>query len=401
MDLAALSVMMGQPMSGGSPAGGGAPAAPAPAPQSGGGGIDPSAVFPDSGMADVLGPDAIKSARQAALFRAGLSLMAAGGPRPKGTRNIGADLLSAFDPSYFQSELDRQVQSKQVGMQFAAQRGIQQVSQKYRQTDPNESPIGRANRIASMASELAQYGPMGIQAAGQLSTIAKNLHDSIPETDLVEGSGPDGQTRGHWLVNKQDGTKLQFFPLGSVLTPAEQASHALQVQTSYDHERAPLLNAYQSLNAFHTVYDQVKSKSAIDPQQGATLVALANDVLHPGTHVDSQQLMAGQTGELPGELGHLINAILDAKHMTPEQARSLKEMVDGVAPQRATESAYMMNHWRGVWGSQVGNYPGVENIDDPWAGYGTGRPGTVTPAPKGGASGNADWSSAFPWIPKH
>ncbi len=404
MDLAALSVMMGQPMGGGAPTGG-APASPAPAaPPSGGGGGSPmDPVFPDNGYGDILGPDAIKAARQAALFRAGLSLMAAGGPRPKGTRNMGADLLNAFDPNYYQSEIDRQVQARQTGMQFAAQRGIAQVSQKYRQSDPNESPVGRANRVAAMASEMAQYGPMGIQAAAQLSSIAKNLHDSIPSTDLVEGvddqpNSPTQGQRGHWLVNKEDGSHIQFYPLGSVLTPSEQASHAQDVLNGYQKERLPLLQARQSYDAFHTIYDQVKSRSAIDPQQGATLVALANDVLHPGTHVDSQQLMAGQTGSLPGELGHLIEAIIDARHMTPEQAKSLKDMVDSVAPLRAHDSEYAANHWRGTWSSQVGNYPGIEQIDDPWSGF---KDGVQPPPGRGGNAGpggTIDWKSAFPWM---
>lgn len=408
MDLAALSVMMGQPMGGGSPAGGagGAPASPPPPTGGGGGGPSMDAAFPDQGYGDVLGPEAIKAARQAALFRAGLSLMAAGGPRPKGTRNMGADLLNAFDPNYYNSEIDRQVQARQTGMQFAAQRGIQQVSQKYRQTDPNESPVGRANRIASMASELAQYGPMGIQAAGQLSSIAKNLHDSIPSTELVEGvddqqGSPTAGQRGHWLVNKEDGSHIQFYPLGSVLTPSEQASHAQEVLSGFEREKAPLLQARRSLDAFNTIYDQVKSRSAIDPQQGANLIALANDVIRPGTRVDSQQLMSGQTGPLPGELGHLIEAFIDSKHMTPEQVQSLKAMVDGVVSHRMDESKYNFNHWRGTWSSQVGNYPGIEQIDDPWADYQSGSP---KPAPAGGSAGGAgggiNYQQAFPWM-KH
>lgn len=407
MDLAALSVMMGQPLDGSGSPGPGTPT-PSPAPQpsaptgAGDGGSPMDAAFPTSGYEGILDPQAIKAARAAALFRAGLALMAAGGPRPKGTRNVGMDLMNAFNPDYFNSELDRQVQAKQLGMQLGGTRAIQQITSQD-PGDPNESPVGRANRTAGMASRLLSVcaTPMCLQAAGQLSSIAKNLHDSIPKTEMVEGSDDTGR-RGHWLVSSEDGSRLQFFPLGANLTPSEQAAHAQEVLSGFQKERTPLYIAKQSLDAFHTIYDQVKSRSAIDPQQGATLVSLANDVLHPGTHIPEEQLMAGQTAELPGELGHIINAILDAKHMTPEQAKSLKDMVDSVAEQRATASAYVQNYWRGVWQTQVGNYPGVENIDDPWAGF---RPGVVNPAPRTGtagtgAGGTTDWSPVFPWL-KH
>lgn len=407
MDLAALSVMMGQPMGGGSaaPAGGpGGSPAPSPAPTGGGGSPDSGspldAAFPDAGYGQILGPDAIKAARQAALFRAGLALMAAGGPRPKGTRNVGADLMQAFDPSYFNSEIDRQTQAQQMSYQLQGRKALQQITANHPALDPNESLVGKASRIASMAADACALGPIGLQACQQLSGAAKSIRDTVGETELVDGSGPTGE-RGKWLISKESGERLQFYPIGTALTPSEQASQANDVRNGFMRERAPLLVARQSYQAFNTIYNQVKSRSAIDPQQGATLVSLANDVLHPGTHIPEEQLMAGQTAELPGELGHLINAILDARHMTPEQARSLKEMVDSVAPQRATESNYVANHWRGIWNAQVGpNYGGIDSIDDPWSNFKGGAEAPAPAAPGTGRGSPTDWSNVFPYTRK-
>lgn len=71
------------------------------------------ALFPTDAYKGLIDPAALKKLQGQALMRAGLRLMAAGGPRPQGTRNIGADIAGAIEGG--QGSVDQGAQ-KQLGM---------------------------------------------------------------------------------------------------------------------------------------------------------------------------------------------------------------------------------------------------------------------------------------------
>lgn len=337
MDPITLNVLMGLPPMGGPPTtgprgpqldmgGGAAPAAAPTAPASGGNGDFMDALFPSGGFENVVGPEAIKRARQASLLRAGLALMAAGGPRPMGTRNFGEDLMRAFDPATMNANVDREVQAQQMSFQMMGRQALMKALQDDPQPAESATATDRANWAGRMAARLAQAGPFAMPYAQQYAELGKTIRESAPSYTHVEGVTRNGQY-GDVLVNPENGEE-QFLPRQD-LSPDQQAQRLQGLLTDFRQSIAPYEDAARAYRSWQSIPRGAVGKAA-DEQR----VMAANDILNPGQHTSNPSLITDIS--LKGILEHLGLPT----GLTAEDRSNLSAMVENAIIQRRREAAH-------------------------------------------------------------
>jgi hypothetical protein len=259
-------------------------------------------LYPEGAFGGFLPPDVLRSERMAALRHAGLSLMAAGGPRPQGTRNVGADIAQAIDPAQWEQHLSGVAQT---GMQLQSMMKKLQDDQTAKQimaanpAKPNETPQQYEQRLRRLSGQFLQAG-LGDHAKVVSQMISEVRPEKI-ETDLVPpDKTPDGSVQ---LVNKQTGDVIKsWMPNAkSALTPSEKAEKTLAYRKEFDTQVGPVTGQMQAYKAY---------KAA--PWGGANdALKLANaiKIVVPSSTVTAAQVLSGQAEANFGGMG-LIGELL-------------------------------------------------------------------------------------------
>lgn len=120
-------------------------------------------IFPAGSYGDLIDPAQVRDEQNLAFRRAGLSILAGAGPQPRGTRNIGASIAQALDPSPWQQRLT------QVAQQAAAIKKMQAQADREAQVnaiigkfsvDPNATPEQQENRYRQLVAAFTSAGLM-------------------------------------------------------------------------------------------------------------------------------------------------------------------------------------------------------------------------------------------------
>ncbi len=150
------------------------------------------ALFPTDAYSGLIPPEGLKQLQGQALMHAGLRLMAAGGPRPQGTRNIGADIAGALEGGQqgLKQDAGQQLSLDQVRVQRQQMSDLKDLGKHvpYPQT-------GNIQDIKDWAGKASAYAL------------------SIGRPDLIEHIG--GFLRGMTAGTSSAGNKFATFKLDS------------------------------------------------------------------------------------------------------------------------------------------------------------------------------------------
>jgi hypothetical protein len=275
-------------------------------------------LFPAGASGASLSPEQLREEQQLALRKAGLSLLAGGGPRPYGTRNFGADLAQAFDPTDWQHRLSTVAeQSATIGQMQAKAKKEAQAAQIMSQFPPvqGETDQQRDQRLSKLVDAYQQAGLMDYAKA------ASDLRTSVRAPGLVERRGV---LYDHW---------------GNPVSTAPGGDAGIDGSQLYS-------TAVQRLNQFSDTHDAVmvlgRARAAqptvgqkLDPVTSATLISAAQRIL--GTHNSLAQdednpLKALAHAHSAGDLGKFLAAILSSGGgtLTTAQRDQILKLVDPV-----------------------------------------------------------------------
>lgn len=342
-----------------------------------------AAIYPAGSFGEMLPPDVLNNERHMALRHAGLSLLGAGGPRPQGTRNVGADFATAFDPSGWDQRL---ASVAQTGMQLhgmqkklqdeeTAQRILEQFKfhpSTDEPTEGDETPAHTAARYKGMAS--------AFQTANlpEHAQVSMHLHDEFKpgKVETTLHAMPDGTTQ---LLNTANGDVIKTWGAGQKpnLTPSEIASNTLAYRRQFETE---ISGAETALKAYKA-YTGTQAKGAVaDP------IRLANalKILVPSAGISVEQILSGNAAggdyAMLGPVGALLKAFDEKGNLGPAGRATLNAMVEAQIGNIRATAKQIVRHHRAM-GSAVGLDPDTY-IYDP-----TEDESSFAPAPKGTKDG--------------
>lgn len=336
--------------------------------------------FPTSGFEEMLDPKALKAAQMQQLFRAGLSLLAAGGQRPVGTRNVGEDLMRAFDPTAMRQQLGQQVQLAQM-------RGTMDTARRRQQIMSENPPPAEGASHQAIRDWVAQVVPKLISAgltedASKLGGILSSLKDAAPTADRIRVITDPKQQRVY-AIDIANGEELWTKPFGadgnptSNLDPNQRAT----LRRQYRNDAVQELQPYQTARESYRTYSSLPRTGK---QAGLQALALAQDIIHPENKVSAAQLEADPN--LLSAIAGLLHLHFDMKEgLGPEERRQLDEMVRSAAGQRALESHKIAKQHSDFGQTTFGE--SVDYVNDPWADFTTPAPTSGTTVPASGTPG--------------
>jgi hypothetical protein len=304
-------------------------------------------LFPAGAYGNELSPEQVREEQQLALRKAGLTLLAGGGPRPWGTRNFGADVAQAFDPSDWQHRLAAVAeQSATIGqMRMKAQKEAK-AAQIMSQFPPvqGESDQQRDQRLSHLVDAYQQAGLM------EYAKAASDLRTSVRAPGLVERNGI---LYDHW---------------GNAVTTAPGGDAGVEGSQLYS-------TAVSRLNQFSDTHDAVmvlnRARAAqpvagqkLDPVTSATLVSAAQRIL--GTHNSLAQdeenpLKALAHAHSAGDLGKFLAAILSSGggQLTVAQRDQILKLVDPVISDINAEQTRVKEDIHGIFRKRWAHDPAL------------------------------------------
>ncbi len=328
-------------------------------------------LYPEGAFGGFLPPEVLHSERLSALRRAGLGLLAAGGPRPQGTRNIGADVAQAFDPAQWDQHL---ADVAQHGMQLQATMKKLEDDQKAQAilaanpARPNETPQQYEQRLRRLSGLFLQAG-----LADHAQVASKMIAEVRPEKVATEITMmPDGSKQ---LVNKDTGEAIKTWGPGEkvVLTPEQKVQNTLAYKKQFEAEISEYANAAK---AYKTYQDLRTAKGG--PVNDPIRLAAALRVVAPSMSVTPDQILRGQSGgDLEGLpfIGPLIKAFNEKGELDAAGRAALDAIVDNEVQNKRTAAAALVQRHT-MLGQAVGLTP-EEYVYDPFV-----EP-SKTPVPKG------------------
>lgn len=277
-----------------------------------------NALFPAGNFGDTLTPEQLRTEQQLALRKAGLTLLAGGGPRPVGTRNFGADLAQAFDPSDWQHRLAAVAeQSATIGAMHQKAAKEAQAAQIMGQFPPvqGETDQQRDQRLGKLVDAFQRAGLM------EQAKAAADLRSQVRAPNLTERNGV---LYDHW------GNAVTTAPGGDA---GVQGSQLYSTATSRLSQFADTHDAVMVLSRARATQPMAGQK--LDPVTSATLVSAAQRIL--GTHNSLAQdeenpLKALAHAHSAGDLGKFLAAILSSGggQLTVAQRDQILKLVDPV-----------------------------------------------------------------------
>ena len=143
-------------------------------------------LFPAGGYGDLIDPAQVRDEQNLALRRAGLSILAGAGPQPRGTRNIGASIAQALDPSPWQQRLTQVAQQAAQIKKYQAQADheakVNAIIAKF-PVDPNSTPAQQEDRYRQLTAAFQSAGlpDEAAAAAGLIKAIRPEAPVAPPE----------------------------------------------------------------------------------------------------------------------------------------------------------------------------------------------------------------------------
>lgn len=313
-------------------------------------------LYPEGVFGGFLSPEALASERRMALRKAGLSLMAAGGPRPQGTRNVGADIAQALDPSQWEQHLSGVAQT---GMQLQSMMKKMQDDQKAQQimaanpAKPNETPQQYEQRLRRLSGLFLQSG-----LADHAKVVSGMISEVRPEKVDTELIGPDKTPDGSvQLINKGTGDVINTWKPGEkpVLSPEQRVSNTLAYKKQFEAE----VSEYASASKAYTTYQNLRTSKG-GPVNDPIRLAAALRVVAPSMSVTPDQILRGQGGgdleSLPF-IGPLIKAFNEKGELDQAGRTALDAIVDNeIMNKRSAAGALVQRHT--TLGQAVGLNPG-------------------------------------------
>lgn len=306
-----------------------------------------NALFPTAGYEDSLSPEQARQEQQLALRKAGLSLLASGGPRPYGTRNFGADLQQALDPSDWQHRLSAvAAQSASIShMQEKAKKEAQaaQIMGRFPPVQ-GETDQQRDQRLSHLVDAYQQAGLM------EYAKAASDLRSSVRAPGLVERNGI---LYDHW------GNAVTSAPGGDVGVDGSQLySTAVQRLNQFadTHDAVMVLNRARAA--------QPMNGQKLDPVTSGTLISAAQRIL--GTHNalaqdEENPLKALAHAHSAGDLGKFLAAILSSGggQLTVAQRDEILKLVDPVITDINTEQTRVKEDIRNIFRNRFKHTPAL------------------------------------------
>lgn len=311
-----------------------------------------NSLFPAEGYEGLIDPAQLRGEQNLALRRAGLSLLASAGPRPRsaGPRNFGADLAQALDPAPWQQRLGQVAQqSATIGaMQRKAQREAQAAEigrQPQFQPKPGETDMQRDARLNALIDAYQKAGLMDY--AQDVAT----LRNSARSPNLTERNG---KLYDHWGQFVAD---VPGYDAGGVAGAQLYASSEKRINQFSD-----VISAMGVLDIARNAQPIAGQK--LDPAVSGAFVDAAKKIL--GAHTN---LMESETDPMKtfanaknvGQLGAFLAGLLSqgGGSMTVAQRNQILALVDPVLDDLAAEQGRVNEDIKRIFTDRWKNDPAM------------------------------------------
>lgn len=337
-----------------------------------------NSLFPSEGYEGLIDPAQLRGEQNLALRRAGLSLLAGAGPRPRGTRNFGADLAQALDPAPWQQRLEQVAQqSATIGaMQRKAQmeaHAAEIARMPEFQPRPGETDMQRDARLnalidAYQKAGLTEYAQEVATLRNTARTPGLTVHNGKFYDHwgryVADVPGHDaGGVAGAQLYSTADKRINQFAPVSEALTVLDIARNAQPI-----------------------------AGDKLDPAVSGAFLDSAKRILGVHTSIAEDETNPGKVlanAVASGHLGRFLAALMDpgTGTITTKQRDQVLALVDRVLVDLSAEQTRVdedikrifTDRWKddpAMLESMLSSLPVVRRI----------RPGT---APRTGANGTS------------
>lgn len=313
-----------------------------------------NALFPTEGYEGLIDPDQLRGEQNLALRRAGLSLLANAGPRPRsaGPRNFGADLAQALDPAPWQQRLGQVAQqSATIG---AMQRKAQQEAQASEiarrpefQPRAGETDIQRDARLNALIDAFQQAGLM--EYAQETAT----LRNTARAPGLTERNG---KLYDHWGRYVAD-------------VPGYDAGGVAGAQLYSTSEKR--INQFAPVSEALTVLDiarkaQPMAGQKLDPAVSGAFLDSAKRILGVHTSIaedETNPSKALANAVASGHLGRFLSALIDSGTgtITVAQRDQVLSLVDAVLADLAAEQTRVDEDIRRIFTDRWKDNPAMLN----------------------------------------
>lgn len=264
-----------------------------------------SRLFPlDPSFASVLTPDERSGLTRSSLQRFGVGLLAAGGPRPKGTANFGSRLAEAYGGAAPSAQDVQQIlQLRDYQQKQAEQAQLQDILAANPAPDGETDEQARA-RLLNVQNQLLASGH--VELADKLSQMIR-LHE--PQTGLVQVKSPSG-TRVD-LVSPLDGHTIRSIDYAAkdATEPDQSRQWRTSLATEFTQQTQREHLVADGMSRLLTLAQQPQSKA----RDQALLTAYAQTIDPRATFAQATATPGERIGGLPGEVANLWAAVFNGQ----------------------------------------------------------------------------------------